>query len=226
MKNKTNISRLLFVAFFLCLTVSNVQSQAEGSEQLIKIETIHGTMIAKLYNETPAHRDNMIKLIDEDFYEGQLFHRVIKDFMIQGGDPHSVGAARGQRLGTGGPGYTIPAEFNDRLIHKKGALSAARMGDRVNPEKASSGSQFYIVQGQVFTPDMLKMLEKNQSSAFSPEALEAYTTIGGTPHLDGGYTVFGEVIEGLEVIDRIIATETDSNDRPMEDVVYHISLVK
>lgn len=226
MKNKRNIFRLLFVTFFLCLTLSSVQSQSEGSEQLIKIETIHGTMIAKLYNETPAHRDNMIKLIDEGFYEGQLFHRVIKDFMIQGGDPHSVDAARGQRLGTGGPGYTILAEFNDRLIHKKGALSAARMGDRVNPEKASSGSQFYIVQGRVFTPDMLKMLEKNQSSAFSPEALEAYTTIGGTPHLDGGYTVFGEVIEGLEVIDRIIATETDSNDRPMEDVVYHISLVK
>lgn len=226
MKNKRNISALLSVTFLLLVTVSSVQSQSGGSEQLIKIETIHGTMIAKLYNETPAHRDNMIKLINEDFYEGQLFHRIIKDFMIQGGDPHSVDAARGQRLGTGGPGYTVPAEFNDRLFHKKGALSAARMGDRVNPEKASSGSQFYVVQGQVFTPDMLKSLEKNQASAFSPEAIEAYTTIGGTPHLDGGYTVFGEVIEGLEVIDRIVAVETDSNDRPMEDVVYHISLVK
>lgn len=226
MKNKRNISSLLFATFLLLVSISSVQGQSEGSEQLIKIETIHGTMIAKLYNETPAHRDNMIKLIDEGFFEGQIFHRVIKDFMIQGGDPHSVDAARGQRLGTGGPGYTIPAEFNDRLLHKKGALSAARMGDRVNPEKASSGSQFYIVQGRVFTPDMLKSLEKNKESAFSPEALEAYTTIGGTPHLDGGYTVFGEVIEGLEVIDRIVAAETDSNDRPMEDVVYHISLVK
>jgi peptidyl-prolyl cis-trans isomerase B (cyclophilin B) len=226
MKNKRNISCLLFVSILLVLTVSSVQSQSAGSEQLIKIETLHGTMIARLYNETPAHRDNMIKLIQEGFFDGQLFHRVIKDFMIQGGDPHSVDADRGQRLGTGGPGYTIPAEFNDLLIHKKGALSAARMGDHVNPDKASSGSQFYIVQGQVFTPDMLKMLEKNRASAFSPEAIEAYTTIGGTPHLDGGYTVFGEVIEGLDVIDRIAEMATDSNDRPLEDVVYHISLVK
>lgn len=226
MKNKRNIFCLLFVTFLLLGSVSSVQGQSGDSEQLIKIETIHGTMIAKLYNETPAHRDNMIKLINEGFYDGQLFHRVIKNFMIQGGDPHSVDASRGQRLGTGGPGYTIPAEFNNLLFHKKGALSAARMGDSVNPEKASSGSQFYIVQGQTYTLEMLKMLEKNRATTFSPEAIEAYTTIGGTPHLDGGYTVFGEVVEGLEVIDRIAATETDSNDRPLEDVVYHISLVK
>ena len=226
MIKKIKNSLLLYVTILFFVTVSPIHGQSTDSDPLIKIETIHGTMIARLYNQTPAHRDNMIKLINEGFYEGQLFHRVIKDFMVQGGDPHSVDADRGQRLGTGGPGYTLPAEFNDQLIHKKGALSAARMGDRTNPEKASSGSQFYIVQGQVFTPDMLKMMEKNRATAFTPEAIEAYTTIGGTPHLDGGYTVFGEVIEGLDVIDRIAALKTDSNDRPLEDVVYHISLVK
>jgi len=226
MMKKIKNSWLLYVAVLFSLTISPVQGQSAENEQLIKIETIHGTMIAKLYNETPRHRDNMIKLIKEGFYEGQLFHRVIKDFMIQGGDPHSVDADRGQRLGTGGPGYTIPAEFNDQRYHKKGALSAARMGDRTNPEKASSGSQFYLVQGRVFTPDMLEMMEKNRSIAFTPESIEAYTSVGGTPHLDGGYTVFGEVVEGLEVIDIIAALITDSNDRPQEDVVYHISLVK
>jgi cyclophilin family peptidyl-prolyl cis-trans isomerase len=226
MMKKINIYSLLYVTFLFLVTAFPVHAQSAGGEQLVKIETIHGTMIAKLYNHTPGHRDNMIKLINEGFYEGQLFHRVIKDFMIQGGDPHSVEAARGQRLGTGGPGYTIPAEFNDQLYHKKGALSAARMGDQTNPEKASSGSQFYLVQGQVFTPDMLKMMEKDRPTAFTPEAIEAYTTIGGTPHLDGGYTVFGEVVEGLEVIDRITALQTDSNNRPLENVVYHISLVK
>jgi len=226
MMKKIKNSWLLYVTILFFVTVSPIHGQSTNIDPLIKIETIHGTMIARLYNQTPAHRDNMIKLINEVFYEGQLFHRVIKDFMIQGGDPHSVDADRGQRLGTGGPGYTIPAEFNDQLIHKKGALSAARMGDSTNPEKASSGSQFYMVQGQVFTPDILKMMEKNRATAFTPEAIEAYTTIGGTPHLDGGYTVFGEVIEGLDVIDRIAALKTDSNDRPLEDVVYHISLVK
>lgn len=226
MMKKINIFRLLCLTFLFSLAVSPVSGQTAEKEQLIKIETIHGTMVARLYNETPGHRDNMIKLIKEGFYDGQLFHRVINEFMIQGGDPHSVGAARGQRLGTGGPGYTLPAEFNNQLFHKKGALSAARMGDRVNPDKESSGSQFYIVQGRVFSPDMLKMMEENRSSAFTPEAIEAYSTIGGTPHLDGGYTVFGEVVEGLEVIDRIATMETDSNNRPIEDVVYHISLVE
>jgi peptidyl-prolyl cis-trans isomerase B (cyclophilin B) len=183
-------------------------------------------MVVRLYDETPEHRDNMIKLIEEDFYEGQLFHRVIKDFMIQGGDPHSVNAARGQRLGTGGPGYTIPAEFHNHLFHKKGALSAARMGDHVNPERNSSGSQFYIVQGMKLTPEMLKQFEQKRSEPFTPEAIEAYTTIGGSPHLDGGYTVFGEVVEGLSVLDDIASVETDANDRPLEDVVIHMEVIK
>ena len=223
---RIKISFLHYLTLVLLITVSPVLGQAVEKDQLVKIETSLGDMIVRLYNQTPAHRDNMIKLINEGFYDGQLFHRVIKDFMVQGGDPHSVNADRGQRLGTGGPGYTVPAEFNDLLFHKKGALSAARMGDNVNPQKASSGSQFYIVQGRVYTVEMLKMMEKDRPSAFTPEAIEAYTTVGGTPHLDGGYTVFGEVVEGLDVVDRIAALKTDSNDRPLEDVVYHVSLVK
>jgi peptidyl-prolyl cis-trans isomerase B (cyclophilin B) len=212
------ITLLLVVPSILC------QDQSPASGRLIRIETPQGEMLVKLYDQTPAHRDNMIKLINEGFYDGQIFHRVIKDFMIQGGDPHSAGAERGQRLGTGGPGYTIPAEINDRLYHKKGALAAARTGDQFNPEKASSGSQFYIVQGRVFTSDMLEMLQRSRSVPFSLEAINDYTTIGGTPHLDGAYTVFGEVIEGLDVVDRIANLPTDANDRPLEDMIYHITL--
>ncbi|MFH0759262.1 MAG: peptidylprolyl isomerase [Bacteroidota bacterium] len=223
---KIRIDRLLFLALLFMCSLSVSLGQVSGSGKLIRIETTLGNMVIMLYDQTPAHRDNMIKLIEEGFYNGQLFHRVIKDFMIQGGDPYSVNADQGQRLGTGGPGYTIPAEIKDNLFHKKGALAAARMGDQVNPEKASSGSQFYIVQGRVFTPDMLKMLEKDRRLPFTPEAIEAYTSIGGTPHLDGAYTVFGEVVEGLDVVDRIAAMPTNANDRPLQDLVYNISLVK
>ena len=226
MMKKMRISRLLYPTIILLASVFSLNGQAANTEQLIKISTVQGDMIIKLYNQTPGHRDNMIKLINDGFYDGQLFHRVIKDFMIQGGDPHSVDAARGQQLGQGGPGYTIPAEFNDQLFHKKGALSAARQGDRSNPKKASSGSQFYIVQGRVLTVDMLKMMDQDRQKAFTPEAIEAYTTIGGSPHLDGSYTVFGQVLEGLDVIDRIALEPCDSNNRPTEDIVYHISLVK
>jgi peptidyl-prolyl cis-trans isomerase B (cyclophilin B) len=210
----------------LVLAVSQLGAQEGEKETKIRIASTQGNIVIKLYNETPGHRDNMIKLVKEGFYNGQLFHRVIRDFMIQGGDPQSVDAARGQRLGTGGPGYTIPAEFNPSLIHKKGVLAAAREGDRVNPTRASSGSQFYIVQGRVFTAEILKEMEKNRPIPFTPEAIEAYTTLGGTPHLDGAYTVFGEVVEGLEVLDRIAGMPTDPYDRPNTDVVYHISLVE
>ena len=216
---------LFFLTLISLFSVSGVQAQNTEEEVHIKIETTLGDIVVKLYNETPQHRDNMVKLVKEGFYDNQLFHRVISAFMIQGGDPHSVDAARGQRLGIGGPGYTIPAEFNDHLFHKKGAISAAREPDRVNPGKASSGSQFYLVQGQVFTPDMLKMMEKKRQSAFSPEAIEAYTTLGGTPHLDGGYTVFGEIVIGLEIMDQIAAMPTDANDRPLENISYKISLL-
>jgi peptidyl-prolyl cis-trans isomerase B (cyclophilin B) len=187
---------------FLLLPVS-AYAQEKQNEQVIRIETNLGNILVRLYNETPAHRDNMIKLINEGFYKDQLFHRVIKDFMIQGGDPHSAGAEKGQRLGTGGVAYTVPAEFHKDLIHKKGALAAARKGDSVNPDKASSGSQFYIVQGRVLRQEEIDILKQRGVASFTEESAEIYKTLGGTPHLDGAYTVFGEVIEGLEIIDTI-----------------------
>lgn len=200
--------------------------KTEGEARLIKISTTMGDMVIRLYDETPAHRDNMIRLIEEGFYKDQLFHRVIKDFMIQGGDPQSAGAQPGTRLGNGGPGYTVPAEFRPGLYHKKGVLAAAREGDRVNPEKASSGSQFYLVQGRVFSPEELNMMVERGMGPFSEEAIASYTTIGGTPHLDGSYTVYGEIVEGLEVLDQIASVPTDSYNRPLTDVVYSISLVR
>ena len=218
----------LIVSLIITLSATGLQAQdGEATEErLVKIETTLGNMVVKLYNETPGHRDNMIKLIEEGFFNGQLFHRVIKDFMIQAGDPHSIGAEKGQRLGTGGPGYTIPAEFNQHLIHKKGALSAARQGDNANPDKASSGSQFYIVQGRVFSPEELNLMAQSDMVKLTREMVEIYTTLGGTPHLDGSYTVFGEVVEGLGLLDRIAAQDTDTYDRPLEDVVYSISVVR
>jgi peptidyl-prolyl cis-trans isomerase B (cyclophilin B) len=203
-----------------------VMAQDNNSGRLIMFETSRGDMLVRLYDETPAHRDNMIKLIEEGFYKDQLFHRVIKDFMIQGGDPHSVGADKGQRLGSGGPGYTVPAEFNEALIHKKGALAAARKGDQFNPEQASNGSQFYLVQGRVLTPEEINILAQRGVASFNNETAEIYSTLGGTPHLDGAYTVFGEVVEGLGVLDSIAAQSCDAYDRPIEDVIFTISIVR
>ena len=223
---KKNLFASLVIMALGLFPATEILAQGSQKEQLIKIETSKGDMIVKLYNETPAHRDNMIKLINEDFYRDQLFHRVIQDFMIQGGDPQSAGAQQGQRLGNGGPGYTVPAEFHETLIHKKGAIAAARKGDSVNPEQASNGSQFYLVQGRVLSPEEIKILKEREIATFTEESEEIYTTIGGTPHLDGAYTVFGEVIEGLEVIDLIAASPTDAYDRPLEDVIYSITLIK
>jgi len=224
---KKYMTGLIVLGLIIQISGTNwLQAQTAPVEHLIKIETSMGDMIIKLYNETPAHRDNMIKLIQEDFFDNQLFHRVIKDFMIQGGDPHSVGAAKGERLGNGGPGYTIPAEFNPKLFHKKGALSAARMGDQANPQKASSGSQFYLVQGKILTPEEMNYFAQSGSVTFTEESARVYSTVGGTPHLDGSYTVFGEIVEGLNVLDRIAAKPTDSYDRPLEDLIYSISVVK
>jgi peptidyl-prolyl cis-trans isomerase B (cyclophilin B) len=217
------IVTLILCSFFLTVQAS---AQEAETEHLIKIETSKGDMIVKLYNETPAHRDNMIKLINEGFYKDQLFHRVIKEFMIQGGDPLSTGAEKGQRLGSGGPGYTVPAEFNPKLIHKKGALAAARKGDSVNPEQASNGSQFYLVQGRVFTPEELNLLKQRGVATLTEESAEIYTSLGGTPHLDGAYTVFGEVVEGLEVLDSIASQPTDAYNRPLEDIIFSISIIK
>lgn len=184
----------------------------------VKIETSMGTIVVELYNETPKHRDNFIKLVQKGFYDGTLFHRVIREFMIQGGDPDSKNAKKGAILGNGGPGYTIPAEFKSHLFHKKGALAAARLGDDINPKKESSGSQFYIVQGRKFTVDQLKMYEVRLNTKFSEEQIKAYTTVGGAPHLDGSYTVFGQVVNGLDVVDKIASVPTDQYDRPLEDV--------
>lgn len=182
---------------------------------MIKIETTKGTMTVKLYNETPLHRDNFVKLAKEGYYNGLLFHRVIKDFMIQGGDPDSKDAAPQKMLGMGGPGYTVPAEFNKNLIHKKGALAAARDN---NPQKASSGSQFYIVQGKAYNDSQLDMMAAQMGLSYTPQQKNIYRTIGGTPFLDMNYTVFGEVVEGLSVIDKIANVQTGRNDRPAEDV--------
>ena len=283
---KQALAILLMVVFYACSPKSN--------EPIVLIKTNYGNIKLKLYNQTPAHRDNFIKLAKEGYLDSTLFHRVIKDFMIQGGDPDSKGAEPGQRLGEGGPDYTLPAEFDyPTLFHKKGALAAAREGDRTNPEKRSSGSQFYIVQGKVFEDDKLTKVENQtreakrraifnellmeyndslnelqkkgdesqivalqnyimaevnrkygeESEFVIPENIkEIYKTVGGTPHLDGNYTVFGEVIEeknlmekigslfgnryGLEVIDLIAEEQTDARDRPLKDIVMQVKVIK
>lgn len=184
----------------------------------VVIETNHGKMQIQLYDETPMHCENFLKLVNEEFYNGQLFHRVIKNFMIQAGDPNTKNAQPGVLYGSGGPSYTIPAEFVPVYFHKKGALAAARQGDNVNPQKESSGSQFYIVQGKKFSDEELNAFEqRGLHIPFTPEQREIYKTIGGSPHLDYSYTVFGEVIEGLEVIDKIASLPTDPNNRPIQD---------
>ena len=236
---------------------------------LVKLETTMGNITVALYNETPKHRDNFIKLVKEGVYDSTLFHRVIKQFMIQAGDPDSKNASDTAMLGSGDVGYTIPAEFNPKFFHKKGVLAAARQGDDVNPEKASSGCQFYIVTGRKFTePQLLGMenkineqreealfdslarqhmkeiykmrkagdnagllelqdtleaqarelADKEEKFRFTPEQIKAYSTIGGAPHLDGSYTVFGEVTEGMEVVDNIEIAKTNRADRPIENI--------
>ena len=248
-------------------------------ETVLKIETSMGDIKVKLYNETPKHRDNFIKLAKDGTYNGTLFHRVIKDFMVQAGDPESKNAPKGKMLGSGDVGYTDPAEFvYPKYFHKKGALSAARQGDEVNPKKESSGCQFYIVTGKVFNDSTLLNMEqqKNQNKVteafnalaqkhmkeiykmrkandqdglyalqdtlfiqaeaeaakqpdfhFTPEQIKAYTTVGGTPHLDGEYTVFGEVVEGMDIVDKIQQVKTDRSDRPEEDVkIINVSVIE
>lgn len=191
----------------------------------VLIKTSVGNITIMLYNETPKHRDNFIKLAEEGYLDSTLFHRVIKNFMIQGGDPDSKNAAKGQMLGMGGPPYTIPAESNPKFYHKKGALAAARNGDQVNPTKASSGSQFYIVQGKKYTDAELLALEKQTGRKFSEAQKTAYKTVGGTPFLDMNYTVFGKVTEGLSVIDKIAAMATDGNDRPLSDIKMSVTIL-
>lgn len=274
---------LSVTAFCVLLTLISASSCSKQPEQKrVKIETEYGDMIVELYDQTPKHKENFLHLVDSGFYNDLLFHRVIKQFMIQGGDPESKNAAPGQMLGNGGPGYTVPAEFNDSLFHKKGALAAARQGDQVNPTKASSGSQFYIVQGKTYTIEELQQMEQqlneqryseyrnkvlmqpqhnhlaqeimeamntqNQQEynrilgqidslvhdafpnippfKFTQKQIDIYTTVGGVPHLDGNYTVFGEVVEGLDVIDKIAAVQTDANDRPSKDIKMKATLIE
>lgn len=208
---------------------SQTQSQTRSTEgeTMVLIETSMGNIKAKLYDSTPEHRDNFIKLANEGFFDGTLFHRVIENFMIQGGDPDSKNAQPGQPLGMGGPGYTIPAEIGAK--HYRGALSAARRGGPANPEKRSSGSQFYIVQnGPVPAAQMQGMAQMLQQKGvtYSQAELDYYTTYGGYPGLDGDYTVFGMVTEGLEVVDKIARAQKDQRDRPLEDISMKVSVIK
>ena len=219
--------------YTVTLTATNEKGKSKSTTQivtvippkecLIRIETPMGNMLARLSDATPLHQDNFVKLVEQDYYQDLLFHRVINGFMIQGGDPNSRGADANVRLGSGGPGYQIPAEFVDSLAHVKGAIAAARTN---NPQKASSGSQFYIVHGRSVTDAELNKQESSTGVRYPSEVREAYLDKGGAPFLDQGYTVFGQVIEGLDVIDRIAATKTRPGDRPEEDVWMKVSLVR
>lgn len=249
--------------------INMAKQMANEKETKVVFETTLGNIVVKLYNETPKHRDNFLKVVNDSVYNGVLFHRVIKDFMIQTGDPSSKTAEAGQQLGSGDLGYTVEAEFvYPQYFHKKGALAAARTGDAVNPERRSSASQFYIVTGKSYSPQQVEMMEqrmgdqkkedifsglvrervdsiRNMQAAgdslgleelqnelialteaeyaknplkFTSAQVEAYTTVGGTPHLDGQYTVFGEVVEGMDVVDKIQQVATDPADRPVDDI--------
>ncbi len=191
----------------------------------VRMHTTAGVIDLALYDDTPKHKENFLKLVKEQRYDSLLFHRVIKNFMIQGGDPDSKNAPADALLGEGDLGYTVDAEFMPQVhFHRRGVLAAAREGDDVNPEKASSSMQFYIVWGQVYTKELLEKYKEyyarrtGRELTITPEQEAAYTTVGGTPHLDGEYTVFGEVISGLDVVEKIQSVACDSNDRPLEDV--------
>lgn len=212
-----------FFTFLFTLFVLVGVSQ-KPQHYYVEFKTDKGTILVKLYNETPKHRDNFKKLTDDRFFDSLLFHRVIKNFMIQGGDPDSKKATSGALLGNGSPDYKINSEIQDGLIHKKGALGAAREN---NPSKASSSSQFYLVQGRVFTQAGLDSLEqfKMNGKKFTEKQRIEYTTVGGTPHLDGNYTVFGEVIKGIETVDKIAAVKTNAQDRPVQDERMFVRLL-
>lgn len=227
------MKKFSFLAIFLLTAVSvfsqRIANQAKERESGVRVEmrTTMGNITLLLYNDTPRHRDNFIKLVNENVYEGLLFHRVIDRFMVQAGDPKSKDAKPGTMLGDGTLGYTVPAEFLPNHFHKRGALCAARQGDQVNPRKESSSCQFYIAQGQVWSEADLNMMEQRLGKKFSPEQRKAYITVGGTPHLDGDYTVFGEVLKGMEVVDKIAAAPRDKFDRPLEDIrIISVKILK
>ena len=259
----------LLVLLLFTITCSSNEENSDGEVDVVVISTDYGDMKAILYDETPKHKENFMKLVEDGFYDSLLFHRVIAGFMIQGGDPNSKNAPPNAPLGTGGPGYTIPAEFNPDLIHQKGALAAARLGDQQNPDKESSGSQFYIVQGRTFTQQELEQMQVDVQNVYqhfrqllndstqedirnefytirdqkeqvdyilgkkdfmedyykvefdkplSQKQIDIYGSVGGYYPLDGEYTVFGQVVEGLDVIDQIAAVQKGPGDRPIEDV--------
>jgi peptidyl-prolyl cis-trans isomerase B (cyclophilin B) len=228
----------LIIALLSCLIVVSLAAQKDSTvkkkdrKRDVLIQTTMGDIVIRLSDSTPLHRDNFLKLVKVGYYDSVLFHRVIKEFMIQSGDPISKRAAAGQPLGNGGPGYTIPAEFRTTLFHKKGAIAAARTGDNVNPQKASSGSQFYLVQGKVYSNAGLDSLETGRLNGRKIPAAnrEIYKTIGGVPHLDQAYTVYGEVVKGLDVVDQIAAVQTSraqDRDRPLQDVrIIRATLIK
>lgn len=217
--------RKIFILFLLL--ISAVAFAKPPKNQYVRIKSSYGDVIIRLYNETPKHRDNFIKLTKQGFYNGTLFHRVIQDFMIQGGDPDSRDTTKnkkGVELGNGDVGYTVPAEFRDSLFHKRGVLAAARDD---NPTKASSGCQFYIVEGKRFTSGKLDTLEIKRLKGRKIPAWQrdVYTSVGGAPHLDQNYTVYGEVVTGIDMVDRIAAVKRDANDRPEVDIPMTVELL-
>lgn len=222
------ISTILFLLFLMACSSTRNTATSKLKGPLVQLTTDSGVVVLRLYNQTPLHRDNFLKLVKQHYFDSLLFHRVIKNFMIQGGDPNSKKALPHIQLGNGGPGYTIPAEFDTSLFHKKGVLAAARNGDNENPKKASSGSQFYIVQGKVFTDAGLDSVEtfRLKGRKLPVAHREVYKTIGGTPHLDMNYTVFGEVESGLEIVDKIAAAARDSNNRPFMDIRMKMKILK
>ena len=219
----------IFLISVSILLSANLSGSNGRRSYFVTIKTTMGEITVKLNNETPIHRDNFVKLVKQKYFDGILFHRIIDNFMIQSGDPDSKGREPQKLYGDGGPGYDLPAEIVSELFHKKGVLAAAREGDDVNPKRNSSASQFYIVKGKIFDDEGLNAQEERVNKRnkalnievpykMSKERREIYKTIGGTPHLDTQYTVFGEVVKGIEIVDKISSVKTDKNDRPLEDV--------
>jgi cyclophilin family peptidyl-prolyl cis-trans isomerase len=211
-------SLVLFVLLIAGISLFSAHNVSAEKNVKVVLDTDMGEIEIVLYNKTKEHKNNFIKLVNAGYYDGLLFHRIIDGFMAQGGDPQSRNASKDKMLGSGGPGYTLPAEIIPEYYHKKGAVSAARTGDNMNPMRRSSGSQFFIVTGKVFSEDELSMYEKRLNTKFSEEQTQAYTSVGGTPFLDAQYTVFGEVVRGLEIVEKMEKLKTASNDRPVEDI--------